>query len=181
MKQKIICAFPCCGKTWTYLHQDYLPFGRIADSDSSLYSWTDVEEPDGGYSMVRNPSFPWNYINNAQELLADGWNIIFLSTHREVLEELERRGLDYVVVYPCRELRKVWLKRALECKYNGFDPEMVFSEDIFDKFINDIEEVTAEHPEKRYKICSTGELMVQILRNLGLERGGDDDASRDSG
>lgn len=179
-KFKIVCAFPLCGKTWVYRHQSELEFGRVADSDSSVFHWLHERNEDGTERITRDERFPKNYIDNALELIDDGWNLVFLSTHDAVLKELNSREIDYYIVYPCLELRPLWIKRAHMRTFNGFDPDVLFNENNFRWMIEMMERLTFDHPERRYKITSNGIYMPEILESLWKEEE-KHEASRDSG
>lgn len=98
-KQKLICGFPGTGKTYFqgYLEGScYAPRGYCEDSDSSYFS---------------KDNFPKNYIEHIKNLLYKGTEIIFISTHKEVRDELVKQGLEFYLVYPKRELKDEYINR----------------------------------------------------------------------
>ena len=167
---KIICAFPLCGKTWAFRHQGELPFGRIADSDSSFYHWIKDRNEEGIERMTLNPSFPKNYIDNALELIDDGYDVVFLSTHEKVLMELNAREIDYYICFPCKEMRLEWLRRAYRRSYNAFDPDVLFNRQNFDYMVDAMYRLTGAHPDRRYVIASSGLYMPDVLTFYGFEK-----------
>lgn len=170
-KIKIVCAFPLCGKTWAFRHQTELNFGRIADSDSVNYHWLHEKTVDGKEIVTRNPDFPRNYINNALELIDDGYDVVFLSTHEAVLAELNERGIDYYIVFPCREMRYEWLRRAHMREFNVFDPDLLFNERNFDYMIDSMRHFTSAHTDRQYVIASSGLYLPDVLTFFGFDSG----------
>ena len=80
-RQKIICGFPGTGKTYFKGYVEgscYAPQGYCEDSDSSYFD---------------KNNFPQNYIDHIEDLIKKGTNIIFISTHQEVRDELVKRGI----------------------------------------------------------------------------------------
>lgn len=134
---KIITAFPACGKSWVYEHQEELNI-KVLDSDSSTFSWmwrrrtkeelaTAKKEwesvphlLDGkGYVnkikdeliKVRNPDFPKNYIKYIKENIGK-YDYIFVSTHEEVRRALAEANIDFTIVFPRQDLKAEWVGRC---------------------------------------------------------------------
>ena len=124
-KNSVISAFPCTGKTWLFENP---PEGmRIADSDSSLFSW---ESPG-----VRHPDWPTNYVSHIQAML-DNECIVLVSSHKEVRDALVQYRIPFTLVYPRYDLRKVYWQRA---KDRGSPPEFVKMLDYkWDEFMADL-------------------------------------------
>ncbi len=61
-------------------------------------------------------SFPENCVDYVQSLLGKA-EIILTSTHRDVLMELERVGIDYILVYPDKSLKNEYLDRYKKSTY----------------------------------------------------------------
>lgn len=125
----VISAFPCCGKsTATESLKDFYSF---ADSDSSLFSWEDKEKG------LRNPDFPKNYIEHIKSLMGEK-DVVFVSTHKEVREALEKEDIPYVLVYPenSPENKLLWTNRM---KHRGNDEKFIsFIVDNWDAMIDDM-------------------------------------------
>lgn len=101
----VIAAFPGAGKSVTVADNPDL---AISDSDSSNYSWKIV---DGVRTDERNPEFPQNYITRIKDMLDDGLDFVFVSTHKEVRKALEENKIKYVLVYPEKECKEEYMKR----------------------------------------------------------------------
>lgn len=91
-KSLIVCGFPGVGKS--SLFKEY---GEkdISDSDSSKF-------PKEG--------FPKNYIKHIEGLVGKK-SAILVSTHKEVLDELEKLNLNYIIMYPERGLKEEYIQR----------------------------------------------------------------------
>lgn len=104
----IISAFPGCGKTYcTQKYNNKTGSIKISDSDSSMFSW--ILDEHGKSTGVRNPDFPENYISHIKKLVEDRYDIIFVSTHQEVRDALEKANLKYILVYPEIESKEIFL------------------------------------------------------------------------
>lgn len=96
---KVICGFPGVGKTYAYEKlQDKL---KVMDSDSSNFSWTDYTK------KVRNPEFPKNYINHIKDNMGKV-DLIFVSTHKAVLDELDNNDISYEIICPEKDLKQLY-------------------------------------------------------------------------
>ena len=145
-KALIISAFPGMGKSYFFRNNSCYstdnelmerPGNRILDSDSSDFSW--IKDEDGNNTSERNPEFPENYIRHIKCNLYDK-DIIFVSSHKQVREALEREGLDYAIVYPSKKLKFHLLERY---EKRGSSKEFVkLMLDNFDNFVDQIEEET---------------------------------------
>lgn len=126
MKTKIYCVFPACGKTFCSEHQE--DYGlKILDLDSSEFNWIRV-------NGVRetNPEFPGNYLQSIKDNIGK-YDVIFVSTHKSVMDLLYREGIDFTVVYPEQRCKAEWIGRCFirdkngetgcgaEAMYNNFD------------------------------------------------------------
>ena len=107
IKTMVIAAFPGCGKSYTVQHESE-QFNGILDSDSSEFSW--VKDSNGKNTSERNPNFPNNYIKHIKSQLGKV-EVIFVSSHKEVREAVEKEGIDYFLVYPNIFQKKEYIKR----------------------------------------------------------------------
>ena len=130
MNTKIIAAFPGTGKSYI---KNNITFLKTSDSDSTSFSWL---VKDG--EKVRDPRFPKNYIRYIKDLYYKNvMDYIFVSTHKEVIQELNDSGLEFVVVYPKRSDKEIYLNRYKE---RGSDEKFIeLLDNLFDSFIDDIE------------------------------------------
>ena len=104
MRTRIISSFPGTGKTYYYCkHAD-----TTLDSDSSLFSWI---EKDG--VKVRNPEFPKNYIQHIKDNIGY-YEIILVSSHKEVRDALIENCLFFYLVYPPKGRKDYYIKRFKE-------------------------------------------------------------------
>ena len=100
----VISAFPACGKSFYFKNN-----GRSLDSDSSNFQWLQGE--DG--SRIRNPEFPNNYIKHIKENMNNNnIDFIFVSSHEEVREAMQKENIPYVLVYPNSDLLAEWIGRC---------------------------------------------------------------------
>lgn len=106
MKKFVICGFSGIGKsTAEQKHR------AIVDFESSIWS----HSYENGYSIGRNPRFPINYIDKLCEMIDnDEATFYLLSCHQEVRDELQRRGIEYIIVLPTVEQKNEYLKRWLK-------------------------------------------------------------------
>lgn len=105
-KEYIICGFSGIGKsTAEQKHR------QIIDFESTGYShiWKN------GENRGKDPKFPYNYVDKLVELIDDEEATFYLlSCHKEVRDELKRRGIDYIIVLPTIEQKNEYLKRWLK-------------------------------------------------------------------
>jgi hypothetical protein len=92
-KDTIICAgFPGIGKSYFFNSNKIL---KILDSDSSKF---------------HKDSFPQNYVRHIKKTLGS-FDIILISSHDIVRQELVKQELDFTLIYPNRKLKKEYLER----------------------------------------------------------------------
>ena len=136
----VIAAFPGTGKSYCVKNEGD-KFNGILDSDSSNFSW--VKDSNGNNTTERNPDFPNNYIKHIKENIGKV-EIIFVSSHKEVREALEREGIEYVLVYPNVFQKDDYIKRY---KNRGSSDKFVrLLEANWDEWINECR--TEEYPVK---------------------------------
>jgi hypothetical protein len=90
-KALLISAFPGCGKSHLFKNSKL----KVMDSDSSKF--------DKEY-------FPNNYMKHIKENLYNA-DIICISSHQEVRQALVENGLDFVLVYPKKEIKEEYIQR----------------------------------------------------------------------
>lgn len=140
MKNKtyIIAGFPGVGKSWL---KNKLG-DEVSDSDSSKFP---------------KDEFPQNYINHIKSLIGNK-KIILVSTHKDVLNNLEKENLDYILVYPNRELKDEYIKRYKERGSPQAFLDLLNNK--WDSFINDMENA---NPKKRI-VLNKGEFLKDKLK-----------------
>ena len=127
----VIAAFPGTGKSFCTKNESD-KFNGVLDSDSSNYSW--LKDSQGNNTTERNPDFPKNYIEHIKENLGKV-EVIFVSSHKEVREALEREGIEYILVYPNVFQKDDYIKRY---KNRGNSESFIRKvEANWDEWIND--------------------------------------------
>lgn len=141
MKTKVLSVFPACGKTWMFKCQDTYHL-TILDSDSSKFSWIDV---DG--KKERNPDFPANYIKHIKENIGK-YDYIFVSSHKAVRDALDKEGIDYIIVYPSYQNREEWVGRCYIRQLRGEDgckPDVLYNN--WSEWVTDCMEAGQTHEQ----------------------------------
>lgn len=116
----VISAFPCIGKS--FYTENQKNFEIVLDSDSSKFSWISLQREQQGYvysAKKRNPDFPQNYINYIKNQIGKV-DIIFVSSHSEVREALQKNNIAYYLVYPVYNMRNDFVGRSI-CRGNTLD------------------------------------------------------------
>lgn len=126
----IISGFPAVGKSYMF---NNLKGKKVADSDSSLFSWKYV---DG--EKVRNEDFPKNYIEHIKSL--KDYDYVLVSTHKSVREALEKESIPYMLVYPSKDLKEEYIQRYKERGSN--EAFIKLMDENWDKFLSELEEET---------------------------------------
>lgn len=130
----VVCSvFPCCGKTYLYQNQERYNL-KILNSDSSLFHWTYGED-----GVIVHPNWPNNYINYIRKSL-DKYDIILVSSHKEIREALAAAGIDFLTIYPEKRCKAEWIGRAYlrEMTSEGFSfaCKAKTMADCFDDWVN---------------------------------------------
>lgn len=109
----IIAAFPGTGKTYASKH---LVWASL-DAESSDFKWLDNDsskskEQSKGTFKKENPNFVNDYVDYLEEKEEENQHhIIFISTHKEVLDELTARKMPFVIVVPDISLYDAYIDR----------------------------------------------------------------------
>lgn len=160
-KTIVVSAFPCCGKTYAFEH--FQNKYSILDSDSSDFSWSykDGEDKNHYTERTRNPEFPSNYIKHIEENIGKV-DIIFVSSHLEVREAMEERGIRYCTVYPNPDMLNEWVGRMYR---RGNDDDFIkFQIDHWDEFVKNID--YEPHGFIIWRLGSNQYLDVETLYNF---------------
>lgn len=121
---KIFSVFPVSGTTYAtkkLTEEGY----KVLDLDSKEYSHsyqaivTSTSTNFNSFSTTcntnfeknKNPSFPQNYIKAIKEAIGK-YDFIFVSTHKEVREDLEKNNIRYSLVYPNYSMKNEWIGRC---------------------------------------------------------------------
>lgn len=92
-KTILIAAFPGTGKSFYCSSQNS---EYISDSDSSTFDKKD---------------FPVNYIADTKQKILQNYSHVFISSHKEVRNELVKNNLEFILVYPNINLKQEYLDR----------------------------------------------------------------------
>ena len=99
-KTYVISGFSGIGKSSAANFED------IVDFESSSFSHL----PGGNVNI----NFPSNYVSALEfEMKTHPEKIFLISCHQEVRDELKKRGIDYLIVMPYRDIRNEYMKRWL--------------------------------------------------------------------
>ena len=121
-KIRIIAGFPGVGKTWIFEHQKVLRI-RCKDSDSAKYQKTDNWFKDYVSDIIKDA--------NSGE-----YDLIFVSTHKYVIDELCKRRVHFYCVYPHLNLKKHWIERLFR---RADDRVTKIVSENYDSFIRDLQ------------------------------------------
>ncbi len=103
----IICAFPGTGKTKAEATAHNYGLYEILDAESSPFRWTETASG----KRVQNPEFPDNYLNFIEHEAGIKERIILTATHKQVRDEMKKRGLSYIIIAPEKNLKDEYLSR----------------------------------------------------------------------
>nr|DAX62877.1 MAG TPA: SHIKIMATE KINASE KINASE, PHOSPHORYL TRANSFER, ADP.9A [Caudoviricetes sp.] len=133
MSAILVSAFPGMGKSFAFNElKDKI---KVLDSDSSKFDKSD---------------FPSNYIEHIKNNIKDN-DIIFISSHKEVRDALERENINFDLFYPSKDRRNEFLENYV-IRHNNRDFIMKI-----DKNWNEwIDEIDKSENKNCYKHCIHG-------------------------
>lgn len=108
-------------------------------------------------SEFNKEEFPENCVDYIQSILGEK-EIIIVPAHRDILIEMERVGINYILIYPDRSLKSEYLERY---KGNKFADSLSKK---WDSFMNNVD---SANPNKRI-ILKSGEYIKDKLNLLYL-------------
>lgn len=108
IKGVVICGYPGIGKSTAAANRT-----DICDAESSAFSHP--FDPVTGKQKKSN-EFPRNYVDFVSKLITDhgGYRYVLCSCHKEVREELNNRGIPYIVVVPHFNCKDEYMERYLK-------------------------------------------------------------------
>lgn len=128
--KNIIAGFPGVGKSTAAKNKSHF----FLDMESSDYHWV----TDGDGNKTCHPEWPINYVDAIMEAATDMCSpqlYILISTHNEVLTELDNRRIYYNAVLP--KSKDIYLQRYRE---RGSTEEFIAKlDENFDTFIKSVE------------------------------------------
>ena len=118
-------------------------FVKVIDLESGNF-WVPKSEQD--YTdpepeLVRPDDWYKYYVNIAKHL-SDQGKLVFVSSHKQVREELNKRNIDFGVIFPSMTIKVEWLNR-LKNRFDNTHLEKDFkawqnAEQMFDENIEDL-------------------------------------------
>ena len=125
----LVMSFPGTGKTEAVEKYPDI-FYEVDASDYYL----------GGLTICKDiGEFPSNYVDKIEEVLEDTSikaNIVLISNHIEVAQELSNRGIKFCVVLSGKGTTINGIKRARYCKHL-----VEYFEDTYDDHVNDLKHI----------------------------------------
>ena len=140
-KTIIICGYPGVGKSY-YEEHFKSENNIILDSDSSLFSW--IYDKNLNKTNKRNPTFPNNYIDHIKLNIGSA-DIIFVSTHKEVISALIENKIRFCIVKPVHteQMKEIYLNKYV--KRNNTPEFIKLMKDKWDDFHQDLSDVSLKH------------------------------------
>ena len=89
----VVSAFPACGKTYLYENQDDLLFSYLGES----IKFTFLDSDSSKYK--KHEGWEKEYVDDLEKKLGTA-DFLFICQYPEVLAELEKRNIPFVVVAP---------------------------------------------------------------------------------
>ena len=105
--------------------------------------------------------FPEFYVDHIMSLLGKR-EIILISSHRDVLIELERVGIDYILVHPSRKSKNEYINR-----YKSMNLSSQFINTFDSKWESYLRDIESACPSKRI-VLKSGEYLKDRLNSLYL-------------
>lgn len=150
----VISGFPGIGKTFYSKHN----YDQI-DLDSTQFSKLRNGE--------RNPNFPDNYIEGLKKILHK-YNIIFVSSHKETREQLQKNNISYNIICPDIEKegnKELFMKRYKTRKHHTNREQFVkLMENNFEKFTYDL--LSDENADNIITIDLNEEMLTDIITDI---------------
>ena len=157
MRTKIISAFPGMGKT--FYHNKH---SRTSlDIDSNQFNW--VKDKLGRNTQERNPDFPQNYIDYIKRKIGR-FQILLVSSHKEVREALKDNCIFYHVIYPSKKRKREFIRR-----YRDKGSSEAFIDLVESNWDDWIEELRSDK-EQCKNTCIVNGNLSDILENEGAKR-----------
>lgn len=125
MSAVLISAFPGMGKTYAY----------------NLFN-KDVKVLDLDTNQFDEPNFPGNYVRYIMENISS-YDLIFISSRKEVRDMLDIVGIDFDLFYPDKERKSEFIENYV---IRHSKPDFIKNVDLnWDKWIDEIENEENEH------------------------------------
>ena len=139
VKGIIISGFPGVGKSTAAG-----PLKDIYDCESRYYSHP--IDPRTGFSKEKDPDWVTKYVDSIEQMACYcGYSTVLISTHKEVLDELHKREIPFVICVPYNYLRNEYMKRYIR---RGDCAE--FIKTVFDHWEEWLDEIGSDPAPKIY-------------------------------
>lgn len=150
MKPVVISAFPGMGKTYACTH--FKESFVMKDSDSSKFD---------------KKFFPQNYIEHIKREINEGYsNVIFISSHDVVRQQLNQNEIHYFVVYPQKYMRTEFIRRYVN--RGSTETFIKLLNNNFDDYIDSIEQDDSPFCHKVQIDYNGCYLTKEIIKSLML-------------
>lgn len=134
-KGKVFCCYPATGKTSSAGQVIVDDENRqVVDLETSLMKTEGWTRPDNWVQI---------YCNYVEDIINQGIHV-FCSTHKDVREELDKRGVEYITVFPSLNIEDWWLCRLRDR----------WKEDPSPKNLNAYERAMSYYEEDIEDLCS---------------------------
>ena len=120
----------------------YVGYQGIGKSSiSGKNNCIDLESGNFWIDGKRNDNWYKIYCNIAEHLSNQGYNV-FMSSHKVIREELNKRNISFVTIYPSINLKEKWIER-LKDRYNLTKKEKDYkalknAEELYEENIKDL-------------------------------------------
>lgn len=153
----IIAGFPGIGKT--SLSGKY---NNIIDLDETRFVFLNLTEEDKkqGYLRKYDEDYPMNYYNIIMEMTRR-YDAVLIGQSK-ILDVLNEKSIDYILVYPERHLKQEYLDRY---RQRGDSENYLSIMDAnWDYYITELD-------KDRHKkiVMTTGKYLIDYIQELGLE------------
>ena len=154
----IISAFPMSGKTLNSATYNLQAYAQVYEFDNALkeisfskHAWLDKEK------KITNPDFPKNYVDEV-EMYTGNTFLILISSSKKVRAEMQRRNINYHLIYPDKSRKNELLKNAIK------NPERSeeFCNWLDNKFESAIEHIESDTFARKLKLNNEGEFTIKF-------------------
>lgn len=160
VKGLIICGFPGVGKSAASQKSrdicdcESTPFHTIYEE---VYTGKNGEAIPPTIISVKNPNWVSDYVDRIEKISSDGNAFyVLVSLHKEVRDEMDKRGLPYVIVVPEKSLKDEYLGRYVK-RGNG----QSFIRKVYDNWDEWLDEIESSGDPVIH--LKAGEVLADIL------------------
>ena len=130
----ILCGFPGIGKSATQGLAEREGNFDFIDAESTPFRWVELRI---NGKRLPNRDFPDNYVDFIADC-AGKYKVTLTATHKQVRDEMKRRGLAYIIVAPEKSLKDEYLLRYVARGSDMGLIEQVY--DHWDEWLDELEE-----------------------------------------